>query len=126
MSSGEPAVVAFSPSAELPQLTEHELAVLGQVGRAWPAGLPESCQRTEGLPIDLGLTQYPAPTPGRFSRIAQLEQFRVEAPGQLLADQAEPVRSPGGVIRRALLGPPLNSAAVVEERFRKLVALPVL
>jgi amino acid transporter len=126
MDSGEPAVVTFSPSAELPPLTEQELAVLRQAGRGWSAGLPDRGQRTEGLPVDPGLTQYRAPTPSRFSRIAQLDQFRVEAPDQLVADQAQPIRSPGGVIRRTLLGPPLDSAAVVQERIRKLIALPVL
>jgi amino acid transporter len=121
MDSGEPAVT-FSPSAELPALTEQELAVLRQAGRGWSAGW----QHAEGLPVDPGLTQNPTPTPGRFSRFAQLDQFRVEAPDQLVADQAEAIRSSRRVIRRALLGPPLDSAAVVQERIRKLVALPVL
>jgi amino acid transporter len=126
MDSGERAIVTFSPSAELPPLTEQELAVLRQVGRDWSAGLPDRRQRTEGLPVDPGLTRYRAATPSRFSRIAQLDEFRVEAPDQLVADQAEAMRSPRGVIRRALLGPPLDSAAVVQERIRKLIALPVL
>ncbi|GAB3795784.1 APC family permease [Micromonospora zhanjiangensis] len=47
-----------------------------------------------------------------------------------MADQPEaPVSPEGGTLtrlRRVILGPPLNSAAVVQERIRKLIALPVL
>ena len=128
MDTGEPAVVTFSPSAELPPLTEQELAALREVGRDWSAGLPDRAEG--GLPLDPTLRRYPTPSPGRFSRIAQLERFRGEAPDELVAEGEERGGSPAGRlaarVRRIALGPPLGSSAVVQERLRKLVALPVL
>jgi amino acid transporter len=129
MDSDEP-VVTFSPSAELPALSERELAILREVGRDWSAGLPDHRCRTGDLPLDPALTRGARPTPGRFSRIAELDQFRVEAPDRLVTDQPDEAPSRGGRFaggfRRVVLGPPLNSSAVVQERLRKLVALPVL
>jgi len=84
MDEGEP-VVTFSPSAELPALSERELEVLREVGRDWSAGLPDRRRRTEELPLDPALRRYRTPTPGRFSRIAELDHFRVEAPDRLVA-----------------------------------------
>jgi amino acid transporter len=129
MDSGEP-VVTFSPSAELPALSEPDLAVLREIGRDWSAGLPDHRRRTEDLPLDPALTKYRKPTPGRFSRIAELEEFRVEAPDRLVTNQRDEAASSAGRIaagfRRVVLGPPLRSSAVIQERLRKLVALPVL
>jgi amino acid transporter len=130
MDSGEPATAIFSPSAELPPLTEQELATLRQVGRDWAAGLPDRRLRTEALPLDPALTRRPTPTPTRFSRIAQLQQFRAEAPDRLVATEREPAVHPWGRFlaraQRVVLGPPLSSAAVVQERLRKVIALPIL
>jgi amino acid transporter len=55
-----------------------------------------------------------------------------EAPGEELEATREAAHAPtragwtAARVRRGLLGPPLHSAAVVEERMRKLIALPVL
>ena len=129
MGEGVP-VVTFSPSAELPALSERELAVLREVGRDWSAGLPDHRRQTEELPLDPALRADAGQTPGRFSRIAELDHFRVEAPDQLVADQRDEAASPAGRFaagfRRVVIGPPLRSSAVVQERLRKLVALPVL
>jgi amino acid transporter len=129
MDSGEP-VVTFSPSAELPALSERELEVLHEVGRDWSAGLPDHRRRTEELPLDPALTRNVRPTAGRFSRIAELDHFRVEAPDRLVSDEPDQAASSAGRFaagfRRVVLGPPLRSSAVVQERLRKLVALPVL
>ena len=64
MDEGEP-VVTFSPSAELPALSERELEVLREVGRDWPAGLPDHRRRTEDLPLDPALRGDAGRTPGR-------------------------------------------------------------
>jgi amino acid transporter len=129
MDSGEP-VVTFSPSAELPALSEQELAVLREVGRDWSQGVPDHGRLTQDLPLDPALTRTAIPTPGRFSRIAQVAQFRVEAPDRLVTNQRDEAPSSAGRfaggLRRVVLGPPLSSSAVVQERLRKLVALPVL
>jgi amino acid transporter len=130
MASDQPATVTFSPSAELPPLSEQELAVLRQVGRDWAAGLPDRPRRTDALPLDPALNQHRTPPPTRFSRIAPVEVFRAEAPDRLVAKEPDTAESSVGRIlttaRRVVLGPPLNSAAVVQERLRRLIALPVL
>jgi amino acid transporter len=130
MSSSEPPMVVFSPSAELPALSEEELAVLRQVGRDWSAGLPDHRRLTGELPLDPALYRYRPPGPGRFSRIAQVELFRAERSDHLVAEEPE-TAGPSGErflarVQRVVLGPPLRSAAVVQERLRKLIALPVL
>ncbi|GAA5183686.1 APC family permease [Rugosimonospora acidiphila] len=122
--------VTFKPSAELPQLTEHELEVLGEVGRQW-ARAHRRVPRSDGLPLDPGLgRQRPAPQLGRFSRLAPIGMFRSQAPEELVAT-GEQLPAPGRLraqsrIRRVLLGPRLRGSAVVRERMRKLVGLPVL
>lgn len=84
------------------------------------------------LPVDPTLGRYRRrPAPRRFGRLAPIEMFQAGEPDELVA--TEPANLPGsrlgrglGRLRRVLLGPPLSSAAVLYERMRKLVALPVL
>ncbi|MGC1212910.1 MAG: APC family permease, partial [Micromonospora sp.] len=84
------------------------------------------------LPVDPTLGRSGrGPAPSRFGRLAPIEMFTVEEPDELCA--TEPAHVPGtglgrglGRLRRALLGPPLSSAAVLYERMRRLVALPIL
>ncbi|MFI7608631.1 APC family permease [Micromonospora sp. NPDC049366] len=119
-----------TPSAEFPPLAERELAALRRIGEQWYAASPP---RPDGeLPVDPTLGRYPGRTvPGRFGRLAPIAMFQVGDPGELVA--AEPATAPRtrpgrglNRIRRVVLGPPLRSSAVVYERMRKLVALPVL
>ncbi len=121
----EQATVTLSPSAELPAVGQEGLAALHEVGRQWPAAPP-----VPELPLDPTLGRYRAPAPGRFSRLAPIEMFRAEAPDELVTTGPDAPSSAVGRartrLRRAVLGPPLNSAAVVQERMRKLIALPVL
>ncbi|MFC6016001.1 APC family permease [Plantactinospora solaniradicis] len=124
--------VTFSPSAEFPPLTDAELTALHDVGQRWHADLGGHPPRDAVLPLDPSLEQYrQQPTPGRFGRLARIEMFRTERRGQLTvtgsADASGTwLRRAPARLRRALLGPPLASAAVLQERMRKLVALPVL
>ncbi|MEO3924811.1 APC family permease [Micromonosporaceae bacterium B7E4] len=124
--------ITFSPSAEFPPLNETELAALHDVGQRWRADLRDHPPRDAVLPLDPSLEQYRhRPAPSRFHRLGQIEMFPTERRGQLTATgSASTTRSrfgrAGGALRRALLGPPLASAAVLQERMRKLVALPVL
>jgi amino acid transporter len=123
--------VSFSPSAGLPPLTEQELDALRQVGRRWAEGPPDRRPADGPLPVDPGLGRYrPGATPTRFSRFAQVAMFQAEAPDELVATGPEPPGSPVARAftraRRILLGPRLNSSAVVQERMPKLIALPVL
>ncbi|MCI4064114.1 APC family permease [Micromonospora sp. R77] len=115
-----------TPSAEFPPLAEAELATLRGIGARWrPGGRPGE------LPVDPTLGRYRRRPPSRFGRLAPIELFKVEEPDELVA--TEPANLPGSRwgravtrLRRALFGPPLSSAAVLYERMRKLVALPIL
>ncbi|MEH0828646.1 MULTISPECIES: APC family permease [unclassified Micromonospora] len=115
-----------TPSAEFPPLAPEELGTLRRIGDRWRADHPGE------LPIDPTLGRHGGrPTPTRFGRLAPIAMFRREEPDELVA--TEPANLPGSRLGRALarvhravLGPPLTSAAVLYERMRKLVALPVL
>ncbi|MFG2053791.1 APC family permease [Micromonospora sp. NPDC048930] len=116
-----------TPSAEFPPLDPEERAALGRIGDHW-----QEPRRPDDLPVDPTLgrnRRRPAPT--RFGRLAPIEMFTVEQPDELVA--TEPAHLPGNragraatKLRRVLFGPPLSSAAVLYERMRKLVAVPIL
>ncbi|NJP35613.1 APC family permease [Micromonospora thermarum] len=120
-----------TPSAEFPPLDADEMRALRRIGAAWRAARRGRRPEADALPVDP--TLHPAgrrPVPTRYGRLAPISMFRVE-PGELVA--TEPANVPGTRggrvltrIRRVLFGPPLSSAAVLYERMRKLVALPVL
>jgi amino acid transporter len=128
----EAPTVILSPSAEFPPLGEEELAVLRQVGQEWAPRLRRPQPRLDALPLDPSLgRRLGPPEPSRFGRFAPIEMFHGAPPDHLVATRpaAEPETRSGRAarrIRRVLLGPPLASAAVVQERMRKLVGLPVL
>ncbi len=128
---GEHVPVVLSPATGYPALAESDLEVLRGIGERWGSALGERAQWIRALPCDPNLGQSSA-------GVAQLGRTRfvpVEAdgaPGDELEATREAAHAPtrGGWtaarLRRALLGPPLHSAAVLEERMRKLIALPVL
>ncbi|TWH68211.1 APC family permease [Micromonospora olivasterospora] len=136
---GEGTVV--TPSAEFPPLGAEELDALRRIGDQWRTA-PGRPGRSRELPVDptLGRYRHP-PTPTRFGRLASIELFRVSEPGEEQPEgnepeelvATEPANLPGSRlgrglarVRRVVLGPPLRSSAVLYERMRKLVALPVL
>ncbi|MBV8219446.1 MAG: APC family permease, partial [Solirubrobacterales bacterium] len=117
-----------SPDAVLPALDADQLQALRDVGSEWSQG-SDSKQRP--LPVDPSLGRESesshATRSGRFVHINpaggspdQLEATLEDDGGGVDA------RTVGRKIRRAVLGPPLKSTAVVQERMRKLIALPVL
>ncbi|MEV4631405.1 APC family permease [Micromonospora sp. NPDC049523] len=128
----EKPTVTFSPLAEFPPLREDELAVLRQVGQRWADALHDRPADWDELPLDPTLERYRhPPAPSRFGRLARIDMFKADEPRQLLATEATIL--PRGRLaqslarfRRGVLGPPLASTAVLQERMRKLVALPVL
>ncbi|MEO3778575.1 APC family permease [Micromonospora sp. B11E3] len=146
---GEGTVV--TPSAEFPPLTPAELDALRRIGAQWRTA-PGRPGRSRELPVDPTLGRYRGrPTPSRFGRLTPIEMFRANAaggepPGKAAAGgkrseenepeelvATEPATLPGSRLgrglarlRRAVFGPPLRSSAVLYERMRKLVALPVL
>ncbi|MEU2612524.1 APC family permease [Micromonospora sp. NPDC007271] len=116
-----------TPSAEFPPLGPEERAALGRIGERWRVP-----RRPDELPVDPTLGRNrPGPAPSRFGRLAPIDMFTVEEPGELRA--TGPAHEPGSRtgrvlarLRRTLFGPPLASSAVVYERMRKLVAVPIL
>ncbi|SCE76987.1 APC family permease [Micromonospora mirobrigensis] len=125
-----------TPSAEFPPLRPDEVDTLGRIGERWRAPRPP-----DGLPVDPTLDRYrERPTAGRFGRLAPIELFAVPPPqpaglaraaGELVATEpanlprSRPARALSR-LRRVVLGPPLRSSAVLYERMRKLIALPIL
>jgi hypothetical protein len=116
-----------TPDAILPPLDADQVRALQEVGREWG---PASDRRAAPLPVDPSLSRHPElPQPTRWGRLVhvkpqggatdELEATRDDDAGSDLATVAHR-------IRRAVLGPPLKSSAIVQERMRKLVALPVL
>ncbi|MCW3816245.1 APC family permease [Micromonospora sp. DR5-3] len=116
-----------TPSAEFPPLGPEERAALGRIGERW-----HTPRHADELPVDPALGRNrPGPTPTRFGRLTPIDMFTVEEPGELCA--TGPAHEPGSRtgralsrLRRTLFGPPLSSSAVLYERMRKLVALPIL
>ncbi|MEV4660144.1 APC family permease [Micromonospora sp. NPDC049301] len=118
--------------AEYPPLTADEVNVLREIGQRWGSAFRDRRPRQTELPLDPTLGRYPpTPTPTRFGRLAPIEMFRAEKPDELVATVRAgiPESRLGRAlarVRRVVLGPPLTSAALLYERMRKLVALPVL
>jgi amino acid transporter len=124
--------VVLSPATGYPALAEGDLEVLRGIGRRWNAALGGRARWIRALPCDpnLGQATTGAVRLGGPTRFVPVEVDG--APGEELEATRDAGHAPtrGGWtaarLRRGLLGPPLHSAAVVQERMRKLIALPVL
>ncbi|MFC4565467.1 APC family permease [Nocardiopsis mangrovi] len=121
------------PSAAVPALDPEQLQVLRHLGREWErvSRDPEVWRRA--LPVDPDLGSFPErheirPAPVvRLVRVTGLGGTEHEAEAAEAAD-LPPTRLGRAAhrVRRALLGAPLRNTALVRERMRKLIALPVL
>jgi amino acid transporter len=83
------------------------------------------------LPVDPGLSRYPAQVEGRGAVRFVSVETAPDASGEVQATAAaRDALTPGARrvarLRRAVLGAPLKTTAIAHERMRKLVALPVL
>lgn len=124
---------APSPSDVLPALDERQLSILHRVGQEWSqvSGNPEAWR--QALPVNPEVGSYPAPTdiqPTRLLRFVRIS-LQTRLPPELEATSAANQPSSllgrlGYDLKRILIGPPLKSVALAQERMRKLVALPVL
>lgn len=118
-----------SVSESLRRLNDEELAALSHLGQLWRE-VPG--MRHPRLPVDPSLERSGVmPTPTRFGRFAPISMFQLGGPGEIVAsEEAESVTSaPTRTLhrlRRIVMGPSLTSSAVIHERMRKLIALPVL
>ena len=124
---------APTPSDLPPALNERQLSILRRVGREWGRVSGDPKVWRQALPVDPEVGSYPASTDirptclGRFVRVS----IQTGQPPEVEATRAAEV--PPSLLgrlgydpKRILLGPPLKSAALAQERMRKLVALPVL
>jgi len=128
---GEQPPVVLSPATGYPALGETDLEVLRGIGRRWQAALGDRARWIKALPCDPNLGQ----SSDGAVRLGRTRFVTVEADGAP-GEELEATRGAGHAptlggwtsssLRRALLGPALHSAAVLEERMRKLIALPVL
>jgi amino acid transporter len=117
--------VGLSPSAAYPPLNDDQVALLRRIGDKWDQALGDG--RRSRLPVDPGLhvsAGRSSPRRGRFVSI-QVDGGRASdlAATEQVSEEAEPTLAR---LRRLIVGPPLQSAAVAHERMRKLIALPVL
>ncbi len=122
-----------TPSDLLPALDERQLSVLRRVGREWDRVSGDPKVWRQALPVDPDLGSYPAPTEIQPTRLLRFVHVSIQTgqPPEVEATRAAEV--PPSLLgrlgydpKRILLGPPLKSAALAQERMRKLVALPVL
>jgi amino acid transporter len=121
----EPAAV-LSPAAGYPPLSDDELGLLRQVGGHWQQALGRDRERLRALPVDPSLRRRAAAARwrGRFTPINLNGSTQTDvAASEQVVQEAAPFLSRA---RKAIVGPPLHSAAVTQERMRKLIALPVL
>jgi amino acid transporter len=117
-----------TPDAVLPPLDAAQLRALREVGRDW--GPPRN-GRAASLPVDPSLHRQPElRKPQRWGRLVHVTPPG-SSPEELEATSDDPdatfeLRGFARRIGRVVFGPPLRSSAIVQERIRKLVALPVL
>ncbi|MHB8234251.1 MAG: APC family permease [Solirubrobacteraceae bacterium] len=119
---------SVTPDARLPPLDDKQVEGLREVGREW-ARMPGRKLRARSLPVDPHLTQLLDETkPSAFAAI------RTAVPGGEDEIESTPLAgaadsSLGRVLerlRRRLIGPPLRSTAIADQRMSRRVALSVL
>ncbi len=120
---------AVTADAELPALDDRWVSMLREVGRQWPARRSGARTGKQSLPVDPSL-HYVAGQPPRggfvpirSARVGEEEDLEATAAGDT-PDSA--IGRAEQVARRVLIGPPLRSSAVAEERMSNQLALPVL
>ncbi|HEV3230468.1 MAG TPA: APC family permease [Solirubrobacteraceae bacterium] len=150
---GDEPPVILSPATGYPTLDDGQLATLRQIGDHWESALGPRRAWVRALPLDPNLSLHAGrPVARGRSRFVPvvLEGVGTDHPqtheaqtheggahdGRERAHEVEATRDAGHSptpvgrtakrLRRVLLGPALHSAAVTEERMRKLIALPVL
>lgn len=119
-------------SAQLPELDQSSLVALADVGRRWDGCTPARGVLERALPVDPGLdfVDPKRSRPGRFVHIRSAgaetkEDDELEATVQ--AGQSDSLTGRVAyALRRVLIGPPLRSTAIAEERMGRLLALAVL
>ena len=126
---------AVTPSAALPELDKEALAALERVGKGWKGCLPPREHWEEALPIDRHI-EFADPMVSRTGRFAEIRGTHPSSDGggeieeiEATAKAGEPSSPARRTLRsaaRVLIGPPLRSTALAQERMGRLLALAVL
>jgi hypothetical protein len=119
--------VAPHPSEAFRRPSDVELAHLRILGDTWNREAPD----TLPLPVEPSLSTVDLKGPRGAGRIETVQLFRAVGSGEVQATLSAGIPEShwgqaSSRLRHLLIGPPLASAAIVHERMRKLVALPVL
>jgi amino acid transporter len=120
-----------TPTAQLPELDEHALLALREVGRRWAGCMPARGVWERALPIDRRL-DFADPQQSRAGRFVHIRSARQGAQDDELeatvrAGESDSRSSRAAyAVRRVLIGPALRSTAIAEERMGRLLALAVL
>ena len=127
MSEDQPGPDAtVTADAQLPALDDRAVAALRAVGRQWSTLTPDR----DALPVDPGL-RYLDGEGAQEGRFVHIRSARSGDGEDLEATRAgvepdSPLGRVGYAARRVLVGPPLRSTALADERMGRLLALPVL
>ena len=121
---------SVTADARLPPLDDRHVNGLRDVGRKWATRMPDREAWERSLPVDPEL-KYLVDEPAQRSVFVSI---RSRISGQPDAMETTPrADAPDSALgrasyraRRLLIGPPLRSTAIAEERLSRLLALPVL
>ena len=128
--SGQASDASVTADARLPPLDDRHVNGLREVGRQWAPRMPRREAWEGSLPVDPHL-DYLVDEPARRSVFVSIRSRSSGDPDDIETTQrADAADSRLGranyVLRRVLIGPPLRSTAIAEERLSRLLALPVL
>jgi amino acid transporter len=128
--SGQASDASVTPDAQLPPLDDRQLSGLREVGREWAASMPSREEWERALPVDPQL-EYLVDQAARRSAFVHIRSRSSSDPDELeTTPRADAPDSRLGrasyLIRQVLIGPPLRSTAIAEERMSVGLALPVL
>ena len=114
--------------AQLPALDDRAVAALREVGRQWASCMADREAWDQALPVDPDLRYLEGePAGGGFVRIRSATGQDDDLEATPKGDERDSrVGRLEHVVRRVLIGPPLRSTALAEQRMSKRLALPVL
>ncbi len=128
--SGQSSDASVTPDAQLPALDDRQVTGLREVGRKWAARMPGREAWERSLPVDPHL-KYLVDEPAPRSVFVSIRSRGSGDPDDIgttpRADAQDSALGRASYrFRRVLIGPPLRSTAIAEERMSRLLALPVL